>query len=251
MRALAFALVAAAAMSLTGLAGWWQWQRFESRQESIAQFDAGAASDPLTAAEVAGADPVDARYYSAEVVGAFAPGSETLLRNRNVGGRPATGLLAWFVSDAGPLLVHVGWLEYEPGADAPALPAGEFSLELTLQVIEPDDGRRSAGATRITPAQMPSVSGEPLPLYGVVSGGCADCVALTAAVGAGAADVERPSPGPHLSYSLQWWTLTLLIPVGAVLLARRDRDEEAPGRPAPRPAPRRRRLSDEEIEDAL
>lgn len=54
------------------------------------------------------------------------------------------------------------------------------------------------------------------------------------------ADPDHDSIGPHMAYAVQWWLFTGAVPVGWVILVRREkreREEEATGAEASRQEP--------------
>ena len=277
LRLIVTALVVAALVTLCVIAGRWQYGRHVTRAEAIAEFESNhtapvaAVEDVAPATDVpswdtpdAGAGlPADAEWRTVTVTGTIDPDSVVELRNRAVDSAAALQYLAWVdLADGGSVLVNLGWApaslsdETAP-ALASALPSGQVAFEGTLREFEPDDGRRDDGATRIVPAQVRAPSGAVVPGYVVA---VADCATLCGDDGPlGEVPLPTLSLGPHLSYAWQWWAFAALVPVGAVLLTRRDLElKRSPGDPAPSPRvetkPSRRRargLSDEEIEDAL
>ncbi len=272
LRVGAIVLVALIASAVAVRAGFWQYGRHEQRATAIERYEANTAAEPAPLADVLapGEAVGDREWTLVEVEGEFEPGSTTLLRNRPVDRERTWHVLAWFdTTDGRSLMVDAGWVPIPdsgvPDDVVPALPEGPVTLTAVLRAAEPDDGRRDEGATRITPAQMPDPSAEPIDGYGMVRSIC-DADGCVEALGS---PVPLPSLslGPHLAYTWQWFGFALIAPVGGVLLARRDwqltgegageQGDDAPERArasSPPKAPRRRRErgpSDEEIEDAL
>lgn len=247
LRWLVTALVVIGLIALGIVAGRWQYGRYEARASAVAAQEQAAALPQTTlAAALADAEP-DA-WRSVIVSGTLVDDSVTTLRGRSVSSTASLQYLAWLRADDGVVLVNLGWRPRTD--DAPlVLPDGAVVVEGVARDMEPDDGRRDDGATRILPAQMPQPPGEPAPVW----------VAATAVCpvdGSGCLDQLAPVPtpslglGPHLSYSWQWWLLAAVALPGAVWLTLRDaaHADDSPARPRPR---RRREPTDEEIEDAL
>lgn len=251
--------------------GRWQFHRYEVRAEALHQYNLGLDVEAQALGDLipAGATelPANTQWREAVLVGYFDPDSTTVLRNRPVDGTPSWQLLAWFdTTDGRSMLVNLGWIPL-PGPTAdPALPQYP-TTETTITVItrswEDDDGRRGEGATRITPEQVGAPNGEPVPGYGMLREVCADGTCTDVVTGE-QTPLPSLSTGPHLSYAWQWWVLAALAPVGAVIMLRRERDDgdddptdtpatqpTAASAPLPPRKGRKRRLSDEEIEDAL
>lgn len=264
LRIAATALVTLAIMAVAVIAGQWQFGRYNDRADAQSAYESAAAAPPV------GLDQVTApggqswqpgvTWRTVTVTGEYAADTLTMLRNRPVDGTAAEHMLAWFVTDQGhAVAVNAGWFPATPSAadgDA-SLPTGTVSMRLVLRDWEEDDGRRDAGATRITPAQLPPAPAEAYPGYGMVRHDCAPGPACGVPADTQEVPVPRLGTGPHLSYAWQWWVFAALAPVGAVLLLRRDAQVNSSGDTSPstpvaakRTRPRRQ-LSDEEIEDSL
>ncbi len=236
-------------------AGLWQYGRYEDRADALRSYERASAQSvaPLDALIPPGASSAhqDAVWRTAVVSGEFSQPATTELRNRPVDSTPSIQYLAWFVTDAGAaLLVNTGWAPAaEPGTGFTA-PSRHVTLEVVLREFEEDDGRRDAGATRITVAQVPPPEAQTYRVYGMLRHTCVETECYYPAT---LNEVPLPylSTGPHLSYAWQWWVFALLAPIGAVILLRRDAQDLAGGG-SPRTKSRKpRALSDEEIEDAL
>jgi len=229
--------------------GRWQYHRHVARAEQIVAFEQGQAMAPAPLTAVlpdAGVEfPDEARWRTAQVSGAFDADSLTWLRNRPVGGQPASHALAWFVTDDGrALLVDAGWVEAENTA-RPGVPTDHMELTVTLRPTEQDNG---SPGTRITPAQMPSPPAPAVVGYGVLADACQDpCGPLP---GLAITPLPQLSLGPHLAYTVQWYMLAIAAPVVAIIWIRRElkphQATAVPARPKRRPG-----RTDEEIEDAL
>lgn len=246
-RALTVAGIAALAIGICVAAVFlaqWQYHRHEARSADMAAFEAGQAEQPAPLSAVVPdatvAFPNSARWRTVTVSGAFTPQSITWLRNRPVGGSPATHALAWFVTDDGrALLVDAGWVQAE-ATQRPSLPADHLTLTVTLRPPEEDNG---TPGTRITAAQMPPAPAPIVPGYGVMAQACQDpCGALP---GLALTPLPQLSLGPHLAYTVQWYMLAVAAPIIAFVWIRREiAGPSTPTRP-------KRRATDEEIEDAL
>ncbi len=256
------ALIVLVASALCVVAGRWQYGRYVAKADAIEAYEAAQSHSVADVREVTGAGGSladDAQWRTVTVTGVIDADSVVALRNRPVDSTAAYQYLAWVdLEDGSAVLVNLGWAPVGAAEDtedalAEALTGADVTFSGTLRSFEEDDGRRDAGATRIVPAQM----GDPgtdsiVPGYVVAS---EDCAGLC---GDDGPLLEVPLPtlslGPHLSYAWQWWAFALLVPVGAVLLTKRDlelkRDPSGPKPAAARPR-RRRHPSDEEIEDAL
>ncbi len=261
-------VITLAVMALGVVAGKWQYGRHVFRSEAIHAHEAAQAlptADIATLLGPADAATGDAQWRHVSATGHFDPDSLTALRSRSVDGTASLQYLAWFLTDAGAVLVNTGWVP-RTDADVPILPSGDLTIGGVMREQEEDDGRRGEGATRITAAQMPPASADALPGWIMLREPCVPEGCLDTAL----QPVPEPQLGlgPHLSYAYQWWLLTVIAPVAAVLILRRDAQHERAalstleasngGAPPPRSnepkTPRRRRLrdtTDEDYEDAL
>lgn len=260
--AIALAVFATLAVVALGIvAGRWQYGRYEARADAVRAFAAAAAMPDAELAELVAQGPTwlkGSEWRAVSATGTFDAETLTALRGRSIDGTAALHYLAWLSTEQGPLLVDVGWLPRD-ATHTVELPAGEVEIAGIMRAQEPDDGRRGDGATRIVAAQVPPPpdAGEPLPGYVMLREPCEP----EGCLGTGLQPVPLPqlSLGPHLSYAFQWWLLALLAPFAAVFLVRRDarleREARGEAAEAESPPPSRRtrpkRLSDEEIEDAL
>ncbi len=251
--------------ALCVLAGRWQYGRYVTKADAIADYEAAQGLPTAAVEDVVepGGEtlPDGAEWRTVTVTGTVDAESIVALRNRPVDSTAALQYLAWVhLEDGAAVLVNLGWAPVESSADSEAsldqlLTDDTVTFTGTLRAFEDDDGRRDSGATRITPAQMGDAGTvDVAPGYVVLSEPCGGLCSGDGPL------VEVPLPtldlGPHLSYAWQWWAFALLMPVGAWLLTQRDlemkRDPsgKAPATKQPRPR-RRHEPSDEEIEDAL
>jgi len=259
LRVVGVLLLAAAVSAVAVRAGFWQYGRHETRAEAIELYEANAEAEPVTLATALppGEAVDDDEWTTVTVTGTYDAASLTLLRNRPVDRERVYQQLAWFDTDDGrSLLLSIGYIPVPPEDEEPAtadLPAGEATVTAVLRRSEDDDGRRDAGATRVTPAQMPEPAYDPVDGYAMVRESCA----ADGCVDAYGEPVPLPtlSLGPHLAYAWQWFAFAAIVPVAGIMLARRDWSgvtaaPATPKRPR-RPRPAHREPTDEEIEDAL
>ncbi|HHW84509.1 MAG TPA: hypothetical protein GX743_11985, partial [Actinomycetales bacterium] len=180
---------------------------------------------------------------------------EAWVRNRPVDSRPVyhqVGVLL-VERDAGPVAVAVnrGWVYVDD--PMPPLPAGRVGEEVRLRIDEPPSTRTApqgqaynynAGDIVAGAGLADALAGVPV-LQGVAQ-------VEEPAAGLGAPVLPERSLGNHLSYAFQWWFFAAAIPVGLVILARREAMDEFAMAVAGVGAPRRRSApTDEELEDRL
>ena len=256
------ALVVLALMAVGLVAGRWQWGRYETRSQAKADYEAaqGLPTAPLTSMLTAvDTAPGSASWRTATVTGVIDEQSMVALRGRSLDDTATLQYLSWIHTAQGEsVLLNLGWVP-RSGGQPPTIPAGEVTVTGTVRALEAVNGRPG---TRISPAQMGAVDGAALQAYLMVETACgaSGCVE-----GVEPVPVPELSLGPHLSYALQWWLLSVGAGPVAVVLTRRDASHErvraaaaagAEEGQAPTGAPakkstRPKRLTDEEIEDAL
>ncbi len=223
-----FTLLVPVGMALCLLAANWQYSRHVHRSALNAQIEGAknTPADALTAlaAPGAGYDSAD-DFRPVTVTGVF-EGSGVLVRKRVV--ESQTGF--WVVDplrtpDGTIVQVLRGWVPTGESARTspvvPPPPSGDVTVTGWLQAsqqapaVEPTDlpaGQVSALDTAVLAHGAPTFAP-----YIVAS-------AMTPADSAGLKTIAVPSPGlgPHLAYSWQWCFFALMLPIGWVILARRD-----------------------------
>ncbi|MGM0384378.1 MAG: SURF1 family protein [Actinomycetota bacterium] len=248
-RWLGLALGALVASAVCVILGMWQWGRYEARVEAVAQveanWDAPAIGLEQFVARGLSVAP-DSQWQTVRLTGRYVEDSTVLLRNRPVSATPALHVLGVLLAqrdDGGDVAVVVsrGWVPAD-GFAIPPLPPGEREVEVRMRVEEsavdrvPPPGQ----VYTLNTAQVVRAAGADLEDVPVVQG-YGQAVEVS--------EPLRPNPeperdlGPHLSYAFQWWFFAAAIPVGAVVLARREGEDDVP-----RP---RRRWADEVAEDDL
>ncbi|MFJ5778494.1 SURF1 family protein [Streptomyces sp. NPDC093094] len=215
--------------------GFWQLHRHEHRV-ALNQVIAGSlAAKPVPAesltspgAEVRSAD----RYRRVTATGRFDTAREVVVRRRTnadetVGFHVLTPLV---LDDGKVLLVNRGWIPAN-GAQTefpavPAPPKGEVTVTGRLMPDETTAGSGIKDVEGLPDRQVMLISSEQAEqrLGMPVLGGYID---LTAPGPRGELPEPVPVPehddiGPHLAYAVQWWLFCAGVPVGWVVLVRRE-----------------------------
>ncbi|GAA3885431.1 SURF1 family protein [Streptomyces sedi] len=228
--------------------GFWQMDRHDQR---VARNDLIASSleaEPVPMAELSapetGPDPDD-RYRPATATGVYAADHEVLVRQRTNGdGAMGYHVLTPLVPDDGPaVLVNRGWVaagqDLTRAPDVPPPPSGEVTVTGRLMADETTGNtgvRERSGLPEgmtmlINSEQRAADLGQPM------LGGYLD---LTETVPPDPADPALelvPEPdhtgiGAHFAYAVQWWLFAAGVPVGWVLLLRRDVNDRRAAEPA-------------------
>ncbi|MET7639041.1 SURF1 family cytochrome oxidase biogenesis protein [Streptomyces sp. NPDC005438] len=241
-------------LTLVGLAlipamvrlGFWQLHRHEARvahndQIAAALDRATVPVDRLTGVgrEVPGRD----RYRSVRASGTFDTAHEVVVRQRTAADESSIG---YFVltplrqSDGSRLLVNRGWIpagdDLTRFPDVPAAPRGEVTVTGRLM---PDETTASSGIKDregLPSRQVMLMNSRQLAreVSGPVLGGYVQLTDLSPKP-SGRQPELVPSPdhdsiGPHMAYAVQWWLFAAGVPVGWVVLVRRERRDRAEGR---------------------
>ena len=212
------------AMALCVVAANWQYDRYEARaaQEQRLASAEQVAAEPLASVVGPGQDlPAGDQYTSVTVSGVYDNGS-VLIRNRTLEGVP--GL--WVVSplrsaDGTSILVLRGWLEAtRSNADNPVAPPPPSGQVTVTGVLQPSEPKRGAGllsngeATSLNTQTLCPEASCYVPYLQAVTSQPVDAVEPV--------PVKGPGLGPHLGYAGQWLIFCLLLPVGFVVLLRRE-----------------------------
>lgn len=258
-------LLVMAAMATCVLLGFWQWHRHTDRVAQVALITTNLDTPTVPVAELippqGDLDPSDI-WRSVTLRGEFIADSGVQLRNRPVADANASHALALFRTAEDParvIVVDRGWWRQTDVVD-PALlatPQGETEIVIRLRAAEALDERTApAGeAYRVDPATVMATAVDGGALVGQ------DSVA-TSFYGIQTLPSPENGLGPlpdpdtslrsHLSYALQWWFFAALIPVAAVIIAKRAREEREFEQGAPRPVARAgRKPTMEDEEDAI
>jgi cytochrome oxidase assembly protein ShyY1 len=211
------------AMALCLVAANWQYDRHEARAAQEQRLAAAEQSPPesLASALAPGQQlPPDRQYTTVTATGVYDNGS-VLIRNRSREGVP--GL--WVVSplrspDGTSILVLRGWLEAtRSNAENPVAPPPPTGVVTVTGVLQPSEPKRGAGLLS---------NGEATSLHTATLCPEACYAPYLQAVTSAPADSVEPLPvkgpglGPHLGYAGQWVIFCLLLPVGFVILLRRE-----------------------------
>jgi len=223
--------------------GFWQYHRHEAR---VARNELIAHS--LTAPPVAfdslsspgWSMPRDLAWRTVTATGRYDQAHEFVVRGRT---EPGGSSIGYFVvtplvlaDGRGSVLVNRGWVD--SGSDAtsypevPAAPGGDVTVTGRLRADETtaSSGIRDRGGLParqyklINSAQQAAASGA------TVLGGYLELASATPAVGPSPVLLAEPNHsdiGPHMAYAVQWWLFASLVPVGLVVLARREARDRA------------------------
>ncbi|MFI6158041.1 SURF1 family protein [Kitasatospora sp. NPDC051170] len=223
--------------------GFWQLHRHEARVARNELIGKALTAAPVPFHTLSGAPgatvPKDLTWRTVTATGQYDTAHEFVVRKRT----DSSGSIGYFVvtplklaDGKGTLLVNRGWVasaatatEYPP---VPAAPAGEVTLTGRLRADETygDSGIKDRAGlpdrqfNLINTEEQSKEGGSPL------LGGYLELAATTPAPADQPQLVPEPNHsdiGPHMAYAIQWWLFTAMIPVGVVILARREAKDRA------------------------
>ncbi|GAA0600731.1 SURF1 family protein [Streptomyces crystallinus] len=220
--------------------GFWQLHRHQHRvaQNGVIADNLKAKPVPVTELTSPGHTVPHAQYWRrVTATGTYDTAHEVVVRRRTAAdGRVGYHVLTPFVLDSGPtVLINRGWVA-DNGSQTefpkiPAPPRGEVTVTGRLMAdqttaasgIKDVKGLPPRQVMLISSAQQQKALGRP------VLGGY---IEQTAPESADNSPELIPAPdhssiGPHMAYAVQWWLFTAAVPVGWVILVRREKRDRA------------------------
>lgn len=253
-------LVALVLMPVMVKLGFWQFHRHEDRVSHNECIEASLSADPVpvekltspTGTDGSGSSVEDSeRYRSVTAIGSYDSDNEVVVRRRTAEDGQKIGyfVLTPLVQDNGSiLLVNRGWIP--PGDDPTSFPDVPDAPGGTVQVsgrLMPDETEESSGikdrAGLPDRQVMLMNSGERAKAMDrpVLSG----YVQLTDTSPTPSKDqLAQPVPEPdhtgigaHMAYAVQWWLFVAAVPLGWVVLLRRELRDQADNAAKPATVP--------------
>lgn len=208
----------------------WQYHRHLERRADNAVIHANVDRPPAPLAEVLprGASVTAAvEWRRVTVTGRWDAGREVLVRNRPFDGRSGYLVITPLLPDAGGPALLVARGHVPSGASAIAAPdvpqpqPGEVTVVARLRPGEAPRPAADLPARQVLAIDPEALAGE---LGYPVVDGYGELVSEQPAPEAAPTPVEEPSvsPGPHLSYAVQWVLFALLAVGGWIVLVRRE-----------------------------
>ncbi|MBM9505688.1 SURF1 family cytochrome oxidase biogenesis protein [Actinacidiphila acididurans] len=228
--------------------GFWQLHRHEHRVANNKIIAAALKAPPVpveTVTHPGYSVPHKDLYKAVSARGHFDTAHEVVARHRTAGavssddqdgsGGQQVGyhVITPFVLDDGrAILVNRGWIDGGDNPYAlpkiPAPPSGEITV---IGRLRPDETSSETGIRNVKglpPRQIMLINSTmlakqvPDPLLG----GYLEMVSAAGRTPTSPALIPEPdhsSIGPHLAYAIQWWLFSAMVPVGWVVLLRRER----------------------------
>jgi surfeit locus 1 family protein len=217
-RDLAGLLAALAVAALCARLGFWQLDRLRQRRERNAASRAARGRPPL---EVTGRLAVDSvRERRLHAHGVYDYARERLWRPRPYEGVPGVALVTPLkLADGSAVLVDRGWA---PSPDAYHVDQGAYRDADTVDIVGIGMAAPRAHGD-VNPAKLRDSLPYPLLPFVIQLLPLSPTVPRPPPPGLVRTAPPELSDGPHLSYALQWFSFALIIVVGSVALAWKQR----------------------------
>lgn len=248
-------------LTLVGLAlipamirlGFWQLHRHEHRvaQNQLIGRSLKAPAVPVTRLTSPGHDvPRADTWRTVTAAGRFDTRDEVVVRQRTGSDAQSIGyfvLTPLLLDDGRAVLVNRGWIA--PGNDltrfphVPAPATGRVTVTGRLKADETSAGSGIKDKKGLPPRQVMLINSRQQAerLSRPVLGGYVELTAVTPKGPGGQPDPVAPPDhsdiGPHMAYAVQWWLFSAGVPIGWVVLVRRERRERETEAAAPERAP--------------
>lgn len=227
-RWIVFTILVPVGVALCLLAADWQYQRHVNRSAQDALAEANSATSVLPIGDVvAPSEPLDETDTFKQVVvqGEFDDAATVLVRRRVLNGNPGYWVVTPLQTDSGVVQVLRGWVATAGDAlTSPSVappPDGTVTVVGWLRPSEtlPDPAPTDLPSGQVAALDTAALNGTPQGYLPVVVS-----LAMEPADPAGLTPVPVPDPGlgPHLAYSWQWIAFAAMLPIGWVILARRE-----------------------------
>ncbi|MFJ3159642.1 SURF1 family cytochrome oxidase biogenesis protein [Streptomyces kanasensis] len=220
--------------------GFWQFHRHERRvaQNALIADNLTAAPVPVTELTSPGHTvPRSDFWRRATATGTFDTAREVVVRRRtNADDRVGMHVLTPLVlTDGRVVLVNRGWVPAAPDQksypDVPPAPKGRVTVVGRLMADQTTDSSGIKDLRGLPPRQVMLINSEQQAerLGREVLGGYLE-LTEPAPPGDGPEPIPDPdheSIGSHMAYAVQWWLFAAGVPVGWVVLVRRERRDQA------------------------
>ncbi|NUK36214.1 SURF1 family protein [Streptomyces lunaelactis] len=231
--------------------GFWQLHRHEHRVEQNGLISRNLKAKPVPVSELTspGHTVPRADYWrQVTATGTYDSAHEVVVRRRTsaderVGFHVLTPLV---LADGRAVLINRGWVpaaaDQKPFPAVPAAPKGTVTITGRLKADETTSASGIKDLAGLPPRQVMLISGaqQAKALGRSVLGGYLEQSAPEPAGGNPELipEPDHQSIGAHMAYAVQWWLFAAAVPVGWVILVRREkRDGQAASTPnSPEPA---------------
>ncbi|MFF4953781.1 SURF1 family protein [Streptomyces chattanoogensis] len=231
--------------------GFWQLHRHEHRVAQNALIADNLAARPVPVTELTAPGrtlPRHDMWRTVTATGTYDTAHEVVVRQRTAADEQSIGyyvLTPLALADGRDVLVNRGWIsagnDLTAFPDIPAAPRGKVTVTGRIMADETTAASGIKDTKGLPPRQVMLINSEDMAkrLARPVLGGY---IEQTGPGRAGGRPELVPEPdhdsiGPHMAYAIQWWLFAAAVPVGWIILVRRERRDraqaaEVPGEPA-------------------
>lgn len=237
--------------------GIWQMHRHEAENASDARIHTALAAAPVPLERLDAPRrrlPASLDFRTVTATGTYDQAAEVVVRHRTSADDSSIGyyvVTPLVLSDGTAVLVNRGWVASQfDGVSFPKVPAapkGVVRVTGRLRLDETTANTSIEDKHGLPPRQVMLINSEEIaPETGrSLQGGYLELTSTSPKPPAGQPQlVPPPNPGqtdggydpPHLAYAWQWWLFVLMVPVGWVILVRREHRDQVAKRDAARDA---------------
>ncbi|QPP09524.1 SURF1 family protein [Streptomyces bathyalis] len=223
--------------------GFWQLHRHESRvaHNELISSSLRARPVPFDRLSSPGHGPAeDEQFRTAKATGRYDTGHEVVVRQRTGADEKSIGyfvLTPLIQDDGSAVLVNRGWIEAGGDLtrfpDVPAPPRGKVTVTGRVMADETSEASGIKDKRGLPPRQVMLINSrqQAATLDRPVLRGYLQLTS-TSPKPAGGQPERIPEPdhssiGAHMAYAVQWWLFAAGVPVGWVILVRRERRDRA------------------------
>ncbi|MGW1893106.1 SURF1 family cytochrome oxidase biogenesis protein [Streptomyces sp. NPDC002004] len=219
--------------------GFWQLHRHEHRVAQNTLISDALATKPVPVETMTSPGhpvPRSELYRRVTATGTYDTDHEVVVRRRtDADGKVGYHVLTPFVlTDGKVLLVNRGWIPADgPQTAFPRIPAPARGQVTVTGRLMPDETTAESGIKQVQglpKRQVMLIDGSAARSLGKpVLGGYIEQTAPAPRGGSPELipDPEHSDIGPHMAYAVQWWLFSAGVPVGWVILVRRERRDRA------------------------
>ncbi|MFE7318129.1 SURF1 family protein [Streptomyces sp. NPDC057555] len=219
--------------------GFWQYHRHQHKVAQNAQIAHNLAATPVPVTELAAVGrslPHGDMWRRVTASGSYDTAHEVVVRQRTAADEQSIGyyvLTPLVLANGDAVVVNRGWIpagnDLTKFPKVPAAPKGTVTVTGRMMVDETTEASGIKDTKGLPPRQVMLINSEQQakrvgrPMLG-------GYIEQTAPESKDNSPELVPEPdhdsiGPHMAYAIQWWLFAAAVPVGWVVLARRERRE--------------------------